>query len=91
MKRHGTKKLILLGAGKLGRSFMGILFSRSGYEVAFVDNYRTEEYDKAIEKTPDTKWILSPFLCTCFSKLIVEEVQPRFHCSISVLAISSGE
>ena len=33
----GTKKLVLFGAGKIGRSFIGQLFSRSGYEVVFVD------------------------------------------------------
>lgn len=31
------KKLLLFGAGKIGRSFIGQLFSRSGYEVVFVD------------------------------------------------------
>lgn len=31
------KKLLLFGAGKIGRSFIGQLFSRSGYEVIFVD------------------------------------------------------
>ena len=31
------KKLVLFGAGKIGRSFVGQLFSRSGYEVVFVD------------------------------------------------------
>jgi mannitol-1-phosphate 5-dehydrogenase len=31
------KKLILFGAGKIGRSFIGQLFSRGGYEVVFVD------------------------------------------------------
>lgn len=30
-------KLVLLGAGKIGRSFIGQVFSRSGYEVVFVD------------------------------------------------------
>lgn len=32
-----SKKLVLFGAGKIGRSFIGQLFSRSGYEVVFVD------------------------------------------------------
>ena len=32
-----NKKLVLFGAGKIGRSFIGQLFSRSGYEVVFVD------------------------------------------------------
>lgn len=31
------KKLLLFGAGKIGRSFIGQLFRRSGYEVVFVD------------------------------------------------------
>jgi len=31
------KKIIVFGAGKIGRSFIGQLFSRGGYEVIFVD------------------------------------------------------
>jgi len=31
------KKVLLFGAGKIGRSFIGQLFSQGGYEVAFVD------------------------------------------------------
>lgn len=31
------KKLVLFGAGKIGRSFIGQIFSRSGYEVVLVD------------------------------------------------------
>ena len=31
------KKLVLFGAGKIGRSFIGQLFAVSGYEVVFVD------------------------------------------------------
>jgi len=30
-------KLLLFGAGKIGRSFVGQLFSRAGYHVVFVD------------------------------------------------------
>ncbi len=36
-KQRDIKKLILFGAGKIGRSFIGQLFSCSGYEVVFVD------------------------------------------------------
>ena len=32
-----SHKLILFGAGRIGRSFIGQLFSRAGYEVVFVD------------------------------------------------------
>ena len=30
-------KIVIFGAGKIGRSFIGQLFSRAGYEVVFVD------------------------------------------------------
>ena len=32
-----SKKLVLFGAGKIGRSFIGQLFSKAGYEVVFID------------------------------------------------------
>ncbi len=31
------KKIVIFGAGNIGRSFVGQLFSRSGYEVVFID------------------------------------------------------
>lgn len=34
------QKLVLFGAGKIGRSFIGQLFSRGGYEVVFIDVFR---------------------------------------------------
>jgi mannitol-1-phosphate 5-dehydrogenase len=34
------KKLVLFGAGKIGRSFIGQLFSVGGYEVVFIDVYK---------------------------------------------------
>jgi mannitol-1-phosphate 5-dehydrogenase len=33
-------KLVIFGAGKIGRSFIGQLFSRGGYEVVFIDVYK---------------------------------------------------
>jgi len=35
-----AKKLVLFGAGKIGRSFIGQLFSAGGYEVVFVDLFQ---------------------------------------------------
>lgn len=35
-----NRKLVLFGAGKIGRSFIGQLFSRGGYEVVFVDVFK---------------------------------------------------
>jgi mannitol-1-phosphate 5-dehydrogenase len=34
---YNVKKIVVFGAGKIGRSFLGQLFSISGYEVIFVD------------------------------------------------------
>jgi len=34
------KKLVLFGAGKIGRSFIGQLFGRNGYEVVFIDMFK---------------------------------------------------
>lgn len=33
-------KIVIFGAGKIGRSFIGKLFSRGGYEVVFIDVYQ---------------------------------------------------
>ncbi len=33
-------KLVLFGAGKIGRSFIGQLFARGGYEVVFIDVFK---------------------------------------------------
>ena len=57
-----NKKLVLFGAGKIGRSFIGQLFSRGGYEVVFVDVYqpvideinRRREYNVIIKGTVDS-------------------------------------
>jgi len=32
-----VKKIVIFGAGRIGRSFIGQIFSREGYEVVFVD------------------------------------------------------
>jgi mannitol-1-phosphate 5-dehydrogenase len=37
MKSIKREKLVLFGAGKIGRSFIGQLFSNGGYEVVFID------------------------------------------------------
>jgi mannitol-1-phosphate 5-dehydrogenase len=59
------KKLVLFGAGKIGRSFIGQLFALSGFEVVFVDISepiidelnRVNEY-KVIIKSPDPDIII---------------------------------
>ena len=36
-KMNYCKKMVLFGAGKIGRSFIGQLFACGGYEIVFVD------------------------------------------------------
>jgi len=40
MKAIQQDKIVIFGAGKIGRSFIGQLFSLGGYEVVFVDIYK---------------------------------------------------
>ena len=40
MNKIDTNKLVLFGAGKIGRSFIGQLFSNGGFEVVFIDVYK---------------------------------------------------
>ena len=40
MTKPNREKLVLFGAGKIGRSFIGQLFSRGGYEVVFIDVFK---------------------------------------------------
>ncbi len=37
MNEIQNKKIVIFGAGKIGRSFIGQLFSRGGFEVVFID------------------------------------------------------
>jgi len=48
MIKSNLKKLVVFGAGKIGRSFIGQLFSAGGFEVVFVDVYKPiiEELNK---------------------------------------------
>lgn len=40
MENIQQNKIVLFGAGKIGRSFIGQLFSIGGYEVVFIDVYK---------------------------------------------------
>lgn len=60
MNNPAHNKLLLFGAGKIGRSFIGQVFSRSGYEVVFVDineqliaNLNKSRQYKVIVKNPE--------------------------------------
>lgn len=48
MKTKKPDKIVIFGAGKIGRSFIGQLFSMGGYEVVFIDVYQpvTDELNR---------------------------------------------
>lgn len=60
------KKLVQFGAGNIGRSFIGQLFSRAGYEVVFIDVDQTivqalnarREYTVEIRDDRPETWII---------------------------------
>jgi len=92
----GKKKLVLFGAGKIGRSFIAQLFCRSGYETVFVDinreiinelNRRNRyhvivkgEKDEAIEVFPVRGILLSD------EDLVIREIL-----TADILAVSVGQ
>ncbi|WP_298649287.1 hypothetical protein [uncultured Proteiniphilum sp.] len=59
------KKIVLYGAGKIGRSFIGQLFSRSGYEVVFID------IDPQIINALNKKRSYKVFICDTVPETIV--------------------
>ncbi len=60
------KKIVIFGAGNIGRSLVGQLFSRSGYEVVFIDivdkivnalNERRRYRIEVKDVNPETIWV----------------------------------
>lgn len=79
-----NKKLVLFGAGKIGRSFIGQLFSRGGYEVVFIDvnqqlveelNHRGE-YPVIIKGTEDQNILVKQVrgVCAADAEAVIREV-----------------
>lgn len=62
-----SPKLVLFGAGKIGRSFIGQLFSRSGYEVVFID------IDQQVIDALNQKHSYRVFICDTNPETIVVE------------------
>ena len=60
-------KLVLFGAGKIGRSFIGQLFSRAGYEVVFVDK------DKPLIDALNCQRSYRVLICDTYHETIVVE------------------
>lgn len=91
-----SPKLVLFGAGKIGRSFIGQLFSRSGYEVVFID------IDQRIIDALNQEHSYRVFICdTDQETIVVENVRGvqgkdvdkvvREIVSADILAVSIGK
>jgi len=62
--------LVLFGAGKIGRSFIGQLFSRAGYEIVFVDK------DSRLIDALNRQRSYRVLICdTCPETIVVENVR----------------
>lgn len=61
------KKMVLFGAGKIGRSFIGQLFSRSGHEVVFID------IDQQVVDALNRKHSYKVYICDTNPGVIVVE------------------
>jgi len=88
------KKLVLFGAGKIGRSFIGQLFSRSGYSVVFVEVYKPlvdalnerQRYNVVIKDKTDQIIEINnvrAVLATETDK-VVDEIASASICSVSI-------
>jgi len=91
------EKLVLFGAGKIGRSFIGQLFSQSGFEVVFIDVFepvitalnRRKEYKVIIKSNREDETILVKNVRGILSSDIVSVTNEIIDCTI--VAISVGQ
>lgn len=90
------KSILIFGAGKIGRSFIGQLFGRAGYEVVFADIDQTlvdelnrrKSYPVMIKgKTEETMIIRNVRAVSVLDKEAVEEEIAR----TSIMAVSVGK
>jgi mannitol-1-phosphate 5-dehydrogenase len=89
-------KMVLFGAGKIGRSFIGQLFSRGGYEVVFIDVYKPvidqlnqrHNYNVVIKGDPQT--VINIQNVRAVNAGDVEKVIQEIV-SASILAVSVGQ
>jgi len=92
-----SRSIVIFGAGKIGRSFIGQLFSRSGYEVVFLDVdaqlvqalNQKKEYNVVIkEQQKETLLNISNVRAVAIQdrKAVIQEIAHS-----SILAVSVGK
>ena len=94
MGNDNRKKLVLFGAGKIGRSFIAQLFSRGGFEVVFIDINekiiealnRQRSYKVVIKDINDKKLTVNNVrgVLSCNSEKVVEELVGSTIVAVSV-------
>jgi len=93
---HGRPRIVLFGAGKIGRSFIGQLFSRGGYEVVFVDVFqpvidelnKRHQYNVVIKSDRDEVMIIKNVrgVLATDEKAVISEIA-----NADILAVSIGQ
>lgn len=89
------KKLVLFGAGKIGRSFIGQLFSRSGYEVVFVDVFESviqelnhrNEYNVVIKSAQPDEVIRVKNVRGVWAKDEIQVAKELSDCDIAAISV----
>ena len=95
MTRGIQNKLVLFGAGKIGRSFIGQVFSRSGYEVVFVDIDRqlidhlnkSGQYKVIIKNPNGDQTILVTHVCGIHLSETTRVIEELSNASIAALSV----
>jgi mannitol-1-phosphate 5-dehydrogenase len=89
------KKLVLFGAGKIGRSFIGQLFSASGYEIVFVDVFepvihelnRRHQYDVIIKSNQPDEVIRVKNVCGILGTEMDKVAEQLSECDIAAVCV----
>jgi mannitol-1-phosphate 5-dehydrogenase len=89
------KKIVIFGAGKIGRSFIGQLFSLSGYKVVFVDVFepvinelnRRKEYNVIIKSDNPDKIIRVENVSGVLASNEVRVAEELMDCDIAAISV----
>jgi len=96
ISENNVKRIVIFGAGKIGRSFIGQVFSTGGYQVVFADIdqnlvnelNRHHEYNVIIKDEPENIIIVSGIKAIPLSE---EEALLNELDTVSIAAVSVGQ
>jgi mannitol-1-phosphate 5-dehydrogenase len=92
------KKIVLFGAGKIGRSFIAQLFSLSGYKVVFVDVFepviselnRRNEYNIIIKSNNPDNIIRVQNVCGLLATAEAQVAEELSDCDIAAVSVGQN-